>query len=342
MRGFSLYNLYSLIVTKIISSIQGFLHLALLFVLLSCNSGMDYSESHLTQEITETNKPQPEFLFPQELIISSNTHDLLSNTTIFKSPIVKKGTSTQPMDVDSLPKKFDQINYLFEPNIKQSIKPSSSENGFSISISFECERCQSAFLILSHPNDYDLPKEIQSGNLWTLNERLHKIDINEKAQYSHNLHVKELGSGWGSIYLILKDSSKNSSIFEVASIVTDKSPPVFISSSIGLYYKFQGDPTFEGQVCLETKEFTGNDYDGYDVPFKGEIYGDIKTLKISGRTMQIKGTDFYQRVHLQLKTGYNQIPITVIDNMGNKTESYMEVTLEYINSGPYIENNIYN
>lgn len=328
--------------TKISSSIHSIPHLVILLVLFSCNSGMDNNISNITDNITETNKPQPEFLFPQKLIISSNTHDLLTNTTIIKSPIVRKGTSIQPLDVDSLPKKFEHTNYLSESNNKKGIQPSTPKNGFSISLNFECKKCQSAFLVLSQPKDFDLPKAFQSGHVWTLNDRLHKIDKNEKAQYSHNLHVKEVGTGWGSIYLILRDSTNNSSIFEVASAVTDNSPPVFKKTGLGLYYEFQGDPTFEGQVCLETKEFTGNDYDGYYVPFKGEIYGDIKTLKISGRTMQIKGSDFYQRVHLNLKTGYNQIPITVIDNVGNKTESYMEVTIEYINSGPYIENNIYN
>jgi hypothetical protein len=307
------------------------------FYFISC---VDNKKVESTNEIHEKEKPEIAYLFPEKLSVKSNTHDLLTNVKLFMLPVVKKGTSGQQVVIDSMSQKYDQVNYLlFDATLKQTIKPSTSANGFSMSLTFECEQCQSAFLVLSKPNDYSILNDMLGDNL-RLSKKFHKITRNESGRYSYNLHVNELGSGWGSNYLILTDSLSNSSLFEIASQVTDISPPVF--SRFYIEFLHPSDPTYEGLVVLDTKEFSGNEYDGFDVPFKGTILGDIKVLKVAGRTMQLKGEDFFQRVHLRLKIGYNQIPITIIDKVGNITESYLETTIEYIDKGPFIENNIYN
>ena len=141
------------------------------------------------------------------------------------------------------------------------------------------------------------------------------------------------------IYLILRNKNKELFFYEIAGLKSDASSPVFNESE---YCEFKGDTTSDGIVCLTTKQFEGNDYSGYDVPIKGYIQGDVKTLLINGKNVTFNKGEFYQRIHINMKTGYNQIPIIIKDKFSNTTETYLKVTLERIKKDPQIiiDNNI--
>ena len=93
---------------------------------------------------------------------------------------------------------------------------------------------------------------------------------------------------------------------------------------------------------MDTKQFEGNEYEGYSVPLKGKIFGDVKELRINGKSIKFNKGEFYKRIHMMLKIGYNQIPVVLKDKYGNTNETYMEVTLSRIKDEPTIDIDIEN
>lgn len=115
-------------------------------------------------------------------------------------------------------------------------------------------------------------------------------------------------------------------IYEIAGVNGDATAPIFQMSE----NCEANAPTnrFDGLVCFDAKYFEGNDTDGYFVPLKGQVYGDVASISIEGKTIEVSPGDFFTRMKLKLFTGYNQIPVTLTDRLGNSSESFIEIELE--------------
>jgi len=310
----------------------------LLLVIYSCVNRPDNLSEVMDSEDVIDNRS---YLYPDSLMVSSSSHDLLLNRKLFEEINLPKGTYRfiKATLVDELLRENTDF-YSDESELSQ-LRSGPAKRSVELRLSFVCKKCKDAYLIRSESNNLQLSQDIKDGLLDIDGSKEWRINTDEGGVYSDLKIVRPNKSGWRSFYVVLRDSSNSTRIFELASFLYDDVPPKFINSNIFLT-RFQGNKDFEGLVCLETKEFEGNDYEGYDVPFKGKIFGDVKSLSISGRRVKLEGEDFFQRVHLRLRIGYNQVPIVILDSIGNINETYMEITLERISSQPYIENNIYN
>lgn len=145
-------------------------------------------------------------------------------------------------------------------------------------------------------------------------------------------------SGEIGLYLVNIDETGNYFIQQFGTLIADNMAPRFSrSTSCG----FNSDQNFDGFVCLDTKEFSG--HSPYSVPFVGRVYGDVAKLYVNNVSASFKtGEDLYFRRSIHLNTGYNRIPIKIVDKKGHVTESYIPVTMEYIDRGGVnIDNEIY-
>ena len=163
----------------------------------------------------------------------------------------------------------------------------------------------------------------------------------ENGKYNIDFDRKYDSNGLIGIYLILRSLENELFIYEIAGAKSDAIAPVFSSSEFSCF--FSGDIGYEGLVCLKTKKFQGNEYSGFDIPIKGNIYGDVSSITINGKSVEFNIGEFYTRMKMKLKMGYNQIPVVIKDEFSNTTTSYMEVTIGNIDKNPdiYIENDIH-
>ena len=121
-----------------------------------------------------------------------------------------------------------------------------------------------------------------------------------------------------------RNNKKEKFAYELAGIKADLSAPEFVEAQD---CAFRGDTSSQGLVCLTTMTFEGNENSGYSVPVKGQILGDVTSLSINGKETKFRKGAFYQRIHMMLKMGYNEIPVLIKDKFGNTTESYIETTI---------------
>lgn len=318
--------------------------LLILIILSSCKEQIktesinDKIESPKKTELVLKNPK----VFPDKLNIENITHDLILNTNIFNQYVLKKGEKVD-IKSDLKPSDFEYSEYFIDYLKKSKFdEPETygAEELMKFNISFECKECYDAIIIRYKLNSENLPTEESLKEFLddpSSIDRKIKRDNEDIFQATEEIKIRE--NGLVGIYLILRDKDKELFIYEIAGLKSDGKAPVFRESE---YCSFSGDPEYEGLVCLDTKQFEGNDYSGYSVPLKGKIFGDVKELRINGKSVNFKKGEFYKRIHMMLKTGYNQIPIVLKDKYGNTNETYMEVTLSRIKDEPTIDIDIEN
>jgi hypothetical protein len=280
-------------------------------------------------------------LFPSNLKIKAVSHDLILNTNLFeKYNLNKNDTAAIRATLKNTDFNYTDKFYTFIQKSKfQEPNTYAASENVKFELSFECNNCYDAILIRTEMNsselinDTILPKFLDDP-----------ASIDRKIKKNGNVFqiIEDFDltyDGFLGIYLVLRNKSKELMIYEIAGIKADASSPTFKE---GEFCNFSGDTAYQGMVCLTTKQFEGNDYSGYSVPVKGNIYGDVKSLSINGKNVKFNQGEFYQRIHMMLKIGYNQIPIIIKDKFANTTETYIKVTLERIKKEPdiNIDNNI--
>jgi hypothetical protein len=245
--------------------------------------------------------------------------------------------------MNSKPTDFEYSEYFIDYLKKSKFdEPETygAEELMKFNVSFECEECYDAIIIRYKLNSENLPKEESLKEFLDDPSSIdRKIKRNKENIFQTTEEIKLRENGLVGIYLILRDKNKELFIYEIAGLKSDGLAPVFRESE---YCSFEGDEEYEGLVCLDTKQFEGNDYSGYSVPLKGKVFGDVTELKINGKAVKFKKGEFYKRIHMKLKTGYNQIPIILKDKYGNTNETYMEVSLSRIKNEPSIDIDIEN
>jgi hypothetical protein len=95
------------------------------------------------------------------------------------------------------------------------------------------------------------------------------------------------------------------------------------------YYEDSSEPLTEERVYIGIGEWTGY-LDSYNsVPIVGCVSGDVKLITLDGKTIRPdENGEIYQRVRLFIRGGLNKYKVVAIDNLGNKTTSYIETTAQ--------------
>ncbi|UBZ10475.1 hypothetical protein LDL79_16955 [Leeuwenhoekiella palythoae] len=318
----------------------------LVFLIIIFTSCKNNSKNDFTTEEKITNESKSVVLnpkvFPENLIVKTLSHNLILNTKMFDQYSLKKGESAN-IKPNLKNTDFKYSDYFLEKLEKSKFEDPETYGADEIlkfEISFNCNDCYDAMLIRYIFNSDSLPKEKELIEF--LNDPIsidRKIKRNEENLFQRTEEISLRRNGLVGFYLALRDKNKELFMYELAGIKSDGLAPVFRESE---YCSFDGDDEYEGLVCLTTKDFEGNDYSGYSVPIKGRIYGDVTEIKINGKSVKFKKGEFYKRIHMMLKTGYNQIPVVLKDKYGNTNETYMEVTLSRIKEEPTIDIDIEN
>ena len=316
---------------------------SLLFFLLivsiySCNNKQNNNTQKKSQKESIQRNPK---LFPLNLQITSKSHNIILNTNLFDKYSLQKGQTVKAKD------EINNSSFTYTSNFIEFLPKSKFENpdtygaedNLKFNISFECPECLDATIVRYDFNS----KELITDN--SLKEFLNDpSSISRKIRQKGILFISDEDisfsrNGLIGIYLVLRDIKKELFIYEIIGSKSDGMAPSFLDSESCL---FEGDDEFEGMVCITTKQFEGDDYSGYNVPLKGMVYGDVASININGKNIKFKKGEFYKRMNMKLRTGYNQIPIIIKDKYSNTTESYIEVTLSRIKDDPdiYIDNNI--
>ena len=98
-----------------------------------------------------------------------------------------------------------------------------------------------------------------------------------------------------------------------------------VNGSASLQYMLHDDYT----VCLGTKAFSG--YSPYDIPFAGQVGGQIKELYVNDKKVDIRNRkDLYFRQKIKLAKGYNRVPVKIVVSKGGSSDYYIEITIEDI------------
>jgi hypothetical protein len=310
----------------------------LIILFVSCRSKDKNDEIESRESKQKTTSPT---VIPSKLKLKAISHDLILNTNLFDSYQINKGDSVEMKTEILNTELFSDgkfCNYLKKSKIEEPETYGPNEM-LKFDLSFECENCYDATLFRLELNSKEF-----------LNDTSFIDFLNDPA--TTTAKIKREGSlfrirkelslkydGLLGIYLALRNKANEVVVYEIAGIKSDASAPSFSQNE---FCTFTGDTTYQGMVCLTTKEFQGNDYFGYSVPIKGHIYGDVKLLRINGRNFKPIQGEFYQRIPMMLKMGYNQIPVIIKDRFSNTTEAYIQVTLSRIKDSPdiNIENNI--
>ena len=166
------------------------------------------------------------------------------------------------------------------------------------------------------------------------------IDKNENGQFVIEYIPDNSKYGVNSLFLICIDENNKSTIFEIANFIVDNKPPkFFIDLGSTWRFKFEMDERYEGALYLNTNHFYG--YSPYKVPFTGAYKGDIKELYVSGKRIDISksnSNNIHFKLSLYLDNGYNQIPVKIIDSMGNIGNYFIPLTITEMGS----DNNVIN
>lgn len=144
-------------------------------------------------------------------------------------------------------------------------------------------------------------------------------------------------AGLIGIYLINIDDIGQFTFQQVGSYLSDAVSPKFSHSS---YCSEPRNPEYEGTVCIDSKNFYG--WSPYNVPFVGRAYGDIKAIYVDNMRVKFElGEEIYFKKKVYLDGGYNRVPVKIIDNSGNVTESFIPITIKDLdNNDVNIDNNI--
>lgn len=318
--------------------------LMILIILTSCKektNNESIKENIESPKKTELVSKNPN-VFPNSLRIENTSHDIILNTNLFNRYSLKKGESVE-IKPNLKPSDFEYSDYFIDYLKKSKFdEPETygAEELMKFNISFECQECYDAIIIKYELNSENLPTEESLREFLDDPSSIdRKIKKNNENIFRATEEIKLRVNGLVGIYLILRDKNKELFIYEIAGLKSDGLAPVFRESE---YCSFDGDEEYEGLVCLDTKQFEGNDYLGYSVPLKGKIFGDVTEIKINGKSVKFKKGEFYKRIHMMLKTGYNQIPVILKDKYGNTNETRMEVTLSRIKNEPSIDIDIEN
>jgi hypothetical protein len=124
---------------------------------------------------------------------------------------------------------------------------------------------------------------------------------------------------------------------QLGAYLSDAAPPKFSNST---YCSKPDNPEYEGVVCIDNESFYG--WSPFSVPFVGKAYGDIKAIYVDNMRVNFKiGQEIYFKKKVYLDGGYNRVPVKIIDNSGNVTESFIPITIKDMdNNDINIDNNI--
>jgi hypothetical protein len=144
-------------------------------------------------------------------------------------------------------------------------------------------------------------------------------------------------AGLIGIYLINIDQYGQFTYQQIGAYLSDAVSPNFTNST---YCSEPDNPEYEGVVCIDSKNFYG--WSPYNVPFVGRAYGDIKAIYVDNMKVNFKiGQEIYFKKKVYLDGGYNRVPVKVIDNSGNITESFIPITIKDMDNNEInIDNNI--
>lgn len=144
-------------------------------------------------------------------------------------------------------------------------------------------------------------------------------------------------AGLIGIYLINIDQYGQFTYQQIGAYLSDAVSPNFTNST---YCSEPANPVCEGVVCIDSKNFYG--WSPYNVPFVGRAYGDIKAIYVDNMKVNFKiGQEIYFKKKVYLDGGYNRVPVKIIDNSGNITESFIPITIKDMdNNDINIDNNI--
>ena len=314
-----------------------FLLFPLLLSIFSCKNYKQKEDANHKPLSNNVTSKHPD-LFPFNLKIKALSHNIILNTNLFVNyNLMKNDTAGIRKNLTSNDFSYNGIFYTFvQKSNRQQPEINNPKDTIKFELSFDCEKCNDAILIRAPMNLKELVNDT------AFNDYLDDPATNERKikRKGNQFQIVEKFSlsfdGLLGIYLILRNKNKELFFYEIAGLKSDASSPVFNESE---YCEFKGDTTSDGIVCLTTKQFEGNDYSGYDVPIKGFIQGDVKSLSINGKNVSFIKGEFYRRIHMMIKIGYNQIPIIIKDKFSNTTETYIKINLERIKKDPQININ---
>lgn len=89
-------------------------------------------------------------------------------------------------------------------------------------------------------------------------------------------------------------------------------------------------PSITSTVTISYGNFEGNDYWGYNIPFYIDFSGDVQSVTIGNHTintLDIKDGDCVSLNIKNLHVGDNSLPISAIDERGNKSTSSLLISL---------------
>ncbi len=289
-----------------------------LVILTSCkNKGPD------SEEIVLKNPT----VIPMELEFESSSLSTILNMELFNFYELKKGELAQSKNNLIVDDFWYEAEFLSLLKKSRTIEPQTfgAKERLSIDLSFECFECKSAYFVRAAGNDINIATVVKKILKEPTAVEYEIPYANGKFEYNSEKTTLKL-NGFIGFYLVLQDQNDELFIFELAGVNGDATPPLFeMSESCEMSEPINSN---EGLVCIDTMHFEGNDIDGFLVPVKGQIYGDVATVSIKGKTIAVEPGDFFTRIKMDLFTGYNQIPVIVTDGLGNETESFIEIEME--------------
>ncbi|MEM7185659.1 MAG: hypothetical protein AAF466_03280 [Bacteroidota bacterium] len=298
-----------------------FFFLFLIAILLGCKSDRDNDDA-----ATMIKYPT---VVPYGLELKSSSIAMVLNESLFNFYDLKRNEIAEARN-GLLPEDFEYetvfVNYV---NVSKDEAPptAGAARRLSIQLNFQCDLCKDAYFFKGKGNDNNIRTEILLA-LKDPSVQDHLI-ASDRGFYEFDTGKETVGmQGFIGFYLVLVDEANELFIYEIAGVNGDATPPVFEMAE-SCDPKSELSPT-EGLVCFDAMNFQGNDRDGYAVPLKGQVYGDIGTIVVNDHSIAFAEGNFFARVDLPLVSGYNQIPVEIIDRLGNRTDSFIEIELEEV------------
>lgn len=190
----------------------------------------------------------------------------------------------------------------------------------------------------SYYNDINLEKMISEY----IDTKLDSIESVWKGKMNNGAYVitDNLSSEYAGligVYLINIDQFGQFTYQQVGAYLSDAVSPKFSNTT---YCSEPNNPEYEGAVCIDNESFYG--WSPFNVPFVGRAYGDIKAIYLDNMKVNFKiGQEIYFKKKVYLDGGYNRVPVKIIDNSGNITESFIPITIKDMdNNDINIDNNI--
>ena len=131
-------------------------------------------------------------------------------------------------------------------------------------------------------------------------------------------------SGDIGVYLINFSENKDYFSQQVGIYRVDTSKPSFSQHFRTYPNEFNENPAIKGKVWLDTEYFYG--HNPFTIPFVGMALGDISEIYVNNSKINFEiGESIFFKKKIYLDNGYNRIPVKIIDNNQNVTESYITV-----------------